>query len=164
MSKIIGNTTATPILFPKEDTSNEKKIVLSNRLSYGLYELPADCVGIKDITVEWNATITSSDFSYVLLCDRKPTSEDKLNDAVHSVLYKYADGLTQKITLEGFENRPDIRYIFSYTDVGESGIVSITYYIKTKAEEYADAKLKEANLYTDTAIQQAILDSWEVGI
>ncbi|MBQ2968662.1 MAG: hypothetical protein IJE10_11165 [Clostridia bacterium] len=137
----------------KKYADGEKTIVLPERLTGGVYELPDDCVGVKSATIIWNETLTGSDTSYIYLWGKDVPTELHPEDAKGRFEYFYADGLTQEIVFTGFENRSDVKNIISSTDVCESGIVSITYYTKTKA-----------NAYTDASIQQAILDSWEVGV
>ena len=135
----------------KAYVDGEKTIVLPNRVVSGFYELPEDCIGLKSLIVTWDENITGADMGQIDLYSSKEAYYT--GDVLRSFNYSYDDGLTQEIICEGFENRSDVKYIYVNNDVGETGLVSFTYYVKTKA-----------NAYTDNAIQQAILDSWEVGV
>ena len=123
-------------------SSGEKNIVLPTRLNAGTYVLPNDCIGVKSVVVQWDETLTGADFAYVLLGDDSLKEYSDVQDAIASYEVLYENGLTQEIVFEGFENRSDVTKIGMVSDVGEVGIVSITYYTKSKANEYTDEKIE----------------------
>lgn len=141
MSKIIGSTAATPIVVKPRTTVFEAKAT----------------VQINGGTEKFQPAEIESRISKIVLRD-ETFGQDHCNVYVY-----YSDGTVFK-KIEHDESGTFVLYLDTSKTVDRIDVANGS--CDYRIVEYTYGTLKEISVreYTDTAIQQAILDSWEVGV